>query len=249
MDQPTPEFRIGDLVLYKNNQLVAFNKPAGIPVQDDTTGDKSLVALGSIYTQSKLQVIHRLDRPASGVVLFAKTHNALVALNEQFRSRQIRKTYLAVVQEMPAEATGELKHFVGKKSAKNRASAEEDEHPDLKEAVLTYRVLGSSDRYHLLEVNLITGRHHQVRAQLAAIGSPIKGDVKYGARRGNRDRSIHLHAWKLAFTHPVSGEAVELVAPPPAGDPVWAAFLPLLEETPPIVADDADTTPATTEES
>ncbi|NUN98979.1 MAG: RNA pseudouridine synthase [Saprospiraceae bacterium] len=230
MEHPVPDFRIGDLVLYKNNQLVAFNKPAGIPVQDDTTGDKSLLALGSIYTQSKLQVIHRLDRPASGVVLFSKTQNALVALNEQFRSRQIRKTYLAVVQEMPPAPEGELKHFVGKKSTANRSSAEATEDPDLKEAVLSYRLLGSSDRYHLLEINLITGRHHQVRAQLAAIGCPIKGDVKYGARRGNRDRSIHLHAWKLAFTHPVSGEAVELTAPPPAGDPVWEAFAPLLEK-------------------
>jgi len=228
MEQTTPDFRIGDLVLYKNNQLVAFNKPAGIPVQEDTTGDKSLLALGAIYTQSKLQVIHRLDRPASGVVLFAKTHNALVALNEQFRNRQIRKTYLAVVQEMPPEPAGELKHFVGKKGAKNRSEATETEDSDLKEAVLTYRVVGSSDHYHLLEINLITGRHHQIRAQLAAIGCPIKGDVKYGARRGNRDRSIHLHAWKLAFTHPVSGEAVELIAPPPAGDPVWEAFAPLL---------------------
>ncbi len=232
MEQHTPEFRIGDLVLYKNNQLVAFNKPAGIPVQDDKTDDKSLLALASIYTQSKLQVIHRLDRPASGVVLFSKTPNALVALNEQFRSRKVQKTYLAVVHEMPPEPSGELKHFVGKKTAANRSSASESEDPELKEALLTYRLLGSSDNYHLLEVNLITGRHHQVRAQLAAIGCPIKGDVKYGARRGNRDRSIHLHAWKLAFSHPVSGEKVELVAPPPAGDPIWAAFAPLLVQNP-----------------
>ncbi len=246
MEQPTPDFRIGDLILYKNNQLVAFNKPAGIPVQEDTTGDKSLLALGSIYTQSKLQVIHRLDRPASGVVLFAKTHKALVELNEQFRDRGIRKTYLAVVQEMPPEPEGELKHFVGKKTTGNRSAAAESEDAGLKEAVLTYRVLGSSDRYHLLEINLITGRHHQIRAQLQAIGCPIKGDVKYGARRGNRDRSIHLHAWKLAFKHPVSGEAVELVAPIPSEDPVWKAFQPLLEKE---IAPPEESTPETTTET
>ena len=222
MNQIEKEELIGDWVLYKNNQLIAFNKPAGLPAQADKTGDKSLLQLGEIYCKSKLYLIHRLDRPASGVILFAKTKTAVGALNDQFRERAVHKKYLAVVKDMPPEQEDTLRHFLAKNQQSNRSkTVEEAEDGQLSE--LKYRLLGSSKNYHLLEIELITGRHHQIRAQLAAIGCPIKGDVKYGARRSNRDRSIHLHAWTLAFRHPVSGEEVTLIAPPPA-DPVWDAF-------------------------
>lgn len=219
------EFPIGQLVLYKNNQLIAFNKPAGLPVQEDKTGDRALINLGEIYCKSKLHLVHRLDRPASGVTLFAKTNGALVSLNEQFRQRQVEKTYLAAVQEKPPKDEDTLAHFLKKDGRTNRALAYGQEQPGSKKAELAYRYLGSTDHYHLLEVRLHSGRHHQIRAQLAAIGCPIKGDVKYGARRGNPGRSIHLHAWKLRFLHPVSGEWEEVVAPLPEGDPVWKALL------------------------
>lgn len=223
------DFSIGDLLLYKNNQLVAFNKPPGVGVQDDDSDNKSLHSLGEIYVKSKLSVIHRLDQPASGVVLFAKTHGALVSLNEQFRDRETEKIYLAVVGERPEKDAGELVHYLRKDGRKNISRAGDEAAEGAKKAELTYRLLGSSDRYHLLEIHLKTGRHHQIRAQLAAIGCPIKGDVKYGFRRSNRDRSIHLHAWKLGFRHPVSGEQEMLIAPLPGGDPVWDAFRGLLE--------------------
>lgn len=222
------EFNIGTLVLYKNNQLIAFNKPAGIPVQEDKTGDKALINLAEIYTKSKLQLIHRLDRPASGLALFAKTDGALASLNEQFRERKVEKIYLAAVQEKPPKEKDKLIHFLKKNQRSNRTQAFEKEQPGSKKAELSYRYLGGTEHYHLLEVMLNTGRHHQIRAQLAAIGCSIKGDVKYGARRGNRDRSIHLHAWKLRFRHPVSGEMEEVVAPLPEGDAVWQAFQEIL---------------------
>lgn len=222
------EFNIGALVLYKNNQLIAFNKPAGIPVQEDKTGDKALINLAEIYTKSKLQLIHRLDRPASGLALFARTDGALASLNEQFRERKVEKIYLAAVQEKPPKEKDKLIHFLKKNPHNNRTQAFEKEQPGSKKAELSYRYLGGTEHYHLLEVMLNTGRHHQIRAQLAAIGCSIKGDVKYGARRGNRDRSIHLHAWKLRFRHPVSGEMEEVVAPLPEGDAVWQAFQEIL---------------------
>ncbi len=218
------EYAIGDIVLYKNNQLIAFNKPANVPVQDDKSSDKSLLSLGEIYTKSKLHLIHRLDRPATGVVLFAKTPNALVALNEQFQHREVRKTYLAVVKDMPPQMEGTLVHFLRKNARQNRSIANETETPGSKRAELTYTYRKSIDNYHLLEIELITGRHHQIRAQLSAIGCPIKGDDKYGFKRANPDRSIHLHAWKLGFTHPTTGETEEIIAPVPTDDPVWEAF-------------------------
>lgn len=217
------DYRIGDLVLFKTNQFIAFNKPSGLPVQEDKTGDRSLSNLAEIYTKSKVHLVHRLDRPASGLVLFAQTESALRELNEQFRERLVLKTYLAVVGEAPPEPEGELVHYLRKDGRRNRTQALPEKTPGAKRGVLRYRLTGSIDNYHLLEIELQTGRHHQIRAQLAAIGCPIKGDVKYGFRRGNRDRSIHLHAWKLAFNHPVTGDRIELTAPPPA-DPVWEAF-------------------------
>ncbi len=217
------DFRIGDLVLYKNNQLIAFNKPPGVPVQTDKSGDAALLNMGEIYCKSKLYLVHRIDRPASGVTLMAKNTTALAELNRQFKEREVQKTYLAVVGQLPAQTTGQLTHFLRKDGRINRTEAFDDEQPESRKAILDYRLLASIERYHLLEINLHSGRHHQIRAQLAAIGSPIKGDDKYGFKRANRDRSIELHAWKLTFVHPVSKEKTTLVAPPPEG-PVWNAF-------------------------
>ena len=215
--------KISDLVLYKNNQLIAFNKPATIPVQEDKTGDKALINLAEIFCKSKLRLVHRIDRPATGVVLFAKTDSALARLNELFRERAVEKTYLAVVKDLPEATEGELVHYLKKNGQQNRTMVHQEPTKDAKKSTLTYRHLKSIDRYHLLEVKLQSGRHHQIRAQLGAIGSPIKGDDKYGFKRSNRDRSIHLHAWKLRFQHPVSQEWEEIVAPLP-DDPVWNAF-------------------------
>jgi 23S rRNA pseudouridine1911/1915/1917 synthase len=214
---------ISENVLAKNNQFIAFNKPAGIPVQEDKTGDKSLVDLAEIYTKSKLHLVHRLDRASSGVVLFAKTPNGLANLNEQFRERKVAKTYLAIVQVKPEKESGKLVHYLSKNAKDNKAHISDEEGRDAKRAEMNYTVVASSDNYHLLEVDLLTGRHHQIRAQLAAIGSPIKGDVKYGARRSNLDRSIHLHAWKLYFKHPVTKQTVELEADLPK-DSLWDYF-------------------------
>lgn len=219
---------IGDHVLYKNNQLIALNKPTGVSVQPDKTEEKSLIDFAEIYTNAKLHLVHRIDRPASGVVLFAKGKKGLATLNEQIRERQIKKTYLAIVAQAPEALEGELVHFLHKNGKTNRSIAYDAKKPGTKEAILRYRVLGSSERYHLLEVDLVTGRHHQIRAQLGAIGSPIRGDDKYGFRRGNRDRSIQLHAWKMEFRHPVSKETVVLQASPP-DSPVWNAFAEYLK--------------------
>lgn len=215
--------KIGDLVLYKNNQLIAFNKPVTLPVQNDKSGDKSLFNLAEIFCKSKLHLIHRLDRPASGVVLFAKTKGALVSLNEQFKNRVVEKTYLAVVKTLPEHPEDKLVHYLKKNGLQNRSIVYDAPMTGAKRSMLTYHHIASIDHYHLLEVSLHSGRHHQIRAQLAAIGSPIKGDDKYGFKRANRDRSIHLHAWKLKFQHPVSHEWEEIVAPLP-DDPVWNAF-------------------------
>ncbi|MEN0002858.1 MAG: RNA pseudouridine synthase [Bacteroidota bacterium] len=214
---------IGSLVLYKNNQLIAFNKPNGLTVQADKTQDISLHSLGEIYCKSKLHLVHRIDRPASGVVLFAKNTKALATLNEAFQQRKIEKTYLAVVGKIPADQKGTLEHFLKKQPRGNKSVVSSADEKNAKLATLSYRLLGSTERYHLLEVQLYSGRHHQIRAQLAAIGSPIKGDNKYGFRRMNRDRSIHLHAWKLRFTHPTTQQQETVVAPLP-DEVLWNAF-------------------------
>ncbi len=215
--------KISDWVIYKNNQLIAFNKPPTVPVQPDQSENKSLLELGEIYTKSKLQLLHRIDRPASGIVLFGKTPKATRVLNAQFQDRSIQKTYLAVVKNPPTQEIGELRHHLKKNAKYNKAYCHEQPQKGTKEAILAYEIIASSDNYHLLSIDLKTGRHHQIRAQLAAIGSPIKGDVKYGARRSNKDRSIHLHAWKMVFVHPVTKERVSLQADLPE-EVVWQAF-------------------------
>ncbi len=215
--------KISDWVLYKNNQLIAFNKPAGIPIQPDKTEEKSLLDLGEIYAKSNLFVIHRIDRPASGVVVLAKSKKGLARMNAQFQERTIQKTYLAVVKNPPKAQSGQLTHYLRKNEKANKTQVFDEPIKGGKQAILNYKIIGKSDNYSLLEIDLETGRHHQIRAQLAKIGSPIKGDVKYGARRSNKDRSIHLHAWKLSFQHPVTSETVDLIADMP-DDSIWNFF-------------------------
>lgn len=215
--------QISDQIIYKNNQLVAFNKPSGLACQADKTNDKSLLDLAEIYAKSKLHLIHRLDRPASGIVMLAKNKKSLAHLNLQFQNRSIQKTYLAVVKNHPPEQEAHLVHFLRKIQKQNRSIASDEEVKYSKKGELKYEVIDSIENYHLLKIDLITGRHHQIRAQLSAINCPIKGDDKYGFKRSNKDRSIHLHAWKLSFRHPVTNEQIILEAPIP-DEVVWQAF-------------------------
>lgn len=213
-------------ILYEDDSMLALNKPPGIPVQPDKTGDDCLLDLAGAYCRQTLYLAHRLDRPVSGIVVFAKNTAAAAALQRQFSARTADKEYLAVVQNPPPKPEDTLTHFVKKNEKTNTSRAFLEPRPDADAAELAYRVCGSSSRYLLLHIRLLTGRHHQIRAQLAAIGCPIKGDVKYGFRRSNPDRSIHLHAWRLAVRHPLHGELLQLEAPPPPADPVWTAMKP-----------------------
>lgn len=215
---------ISKLILEKNNQFIALNKIGNIPVQADKTEDKSLMDLAEIYTKGNIYLVHRIDRPASGIVLFAKNKRAVTALSKQFQERKVSKTYLAIVKNKPEADEGTLVHYLTKNTKSNKSKVSIEETPNAKRAEMHYKVIQKSDNYFLLEIQLVTGRHHQIRAQLAAIGSPIKGDVKYGARRKNKDRSIHLHAWKLNFKHPISDEDISIVAPIPKDDVLWAAL-------------------------
>ncbi len=215
-------------ILLRNNQFLALNKPAGLPVQSDKTGDDSLQKLAETYCKHPLHLVNRVDRPASGIVVFAKSPAAMTALTAQFSERTVEKIYLAVVKNQPPEMQGRLKHFIKKDGVKNVSSVYSESRPGSEEADLEYEVVASSDAYFLLKIKLLTGRHHQIRAQLAAIGCPVKGDVKYGARRSNLDRSIHLHAWKLNFIHPVSDEKIEIEAPLP-DENLWKFFAEKLE--------------------
>ena len=215
--------QISEHIIYKNNQLIAFNKPSGLACQTDKTKDKSLLDLAEIYAKSSMHLVHRLDRPASGIVLLAKNKKALAHLNSQFQNRSIKKTYLAVVKNKPPKTQDQLIHFLKKNQKQNRSIAFLEEKKFTKKAELKYEVIASIENYHLLKIDLITGRHHQIRAQLAAINCPIKGDDKYGFKRGNKDRSIHLHAWQLEFLHPVTNDLVKLNAPLP-DEVVWKAF-------------------------
>ncbi|MEL6865299.1 MAG: RluA family pseudouridine synthase [Bacteroidota bacterium] len=214
---------IGQLIIYKNKHLIALNKPATLPVQSDQSGDKALLDLAEIYCKSRLHLLHRLDRPTSGLVLFARNKAAMLAMNEQFQKGDIQKTYLAVVGQAPTPEEGLLEHYLIRDGRHKKARITDAQSEGSKLAQLRYQVNRQSERYTLLEIQLLTGRFHQIRAQLAAIGHPIKGDVKYGFRRSNRDRSIHLHAWKLQFKHPISQEIVSLKAPLP-DDSLWNAF-------------------------
>jgi 23S rRNA pseudouridine1911/1915/1917 synthase len=218
-------------VLYEDNHLIAVNKLPGEIVQGDKTGDEPLSEKVKRYIGAKYAkpgavftgVIHRLDRPVSGVILFARTSKALERMNEMFRQREVTKTYWAVVAPPPAIPNGHLVHFLLKNEATNKSKAHLKEVPHSLRSELEYQTLASSDRYTLLEVNPLTGRHHQIRAQLAAIGCHIKGDLKYGSPRSNKDGSIHLHSRRLSFVHPVAKTPLTITAPPPS-DPVWNYF-------------------------
>lgn len=199
-------------VIYEDNHLIAVNKRPGDIVQGDKTGDEPLSEKVKRYIGEKyekpgavfLGTIHRLDRPVSGVVLFARTSKALERMNELFRTREVQKTYWAVTQNTPSPTEGKLIHHLVKNESLNKSFAYDKEQKNTSRCELDYRVLAHSDRYTLVEVLPLTGRHHQIRVQLSTIGCPIKGDLKYGAKRSNPDGSIHLHAKKLAFIHPVT---------------------------------------------
>jgi ribosomal large subunit pseudouridine synthase D (EC 5.4.99.-) len=218
-------------VLYEDNHIIVVNKTASEIVQADKTGDTPLSETVKQYLKEKyrkpgnvfLGVTHRLDRPVSGLVIFAKTSKALTRLNEMFRTGGVKKTYWAVVKDKPEEPEGELVHFLVRNEKQNKSYAYDKEVPNSKKAVLHYRLTGRSENYYLLEVDLKTGRHHQIRCQLAKMGCPIKGDLKYGFPRSNPDGSICLHARKVKFTHPVSKILIELEAPLPEGN-LWKGF-------------------------
>ena len=218
-------------VVYEDNHIIAVNKTASEIVQADKTGDTPLSETVKQYLKEKYQkpgnvflgVTHRLDRPVSGLVIFAKTSKALTRLNEMFRAGEAKKTYWAVVKNAPKESEGELVHFLVRNEKQNKSYAYDKEVPNSKKAVLDYRLIGRSENYYLLEVDLKTGRHHQIRCQLAKMGCPIKGDLKYGSPRSNPDGSICLHARRVRFVHPVSKELIELKAPLPEGN-LWKGF-------------------------
>ena len=218
-------------VVYEDNHIIVVNKTASEIVQADKTGDTPLSETVKQYLKEKYQkpgnvflgVTHRLDRPVSGLVIFAKTSKALTRLNEMFRAGEVKKTYWAVVKNAPKESEGELEHFLVRNEKQNKSYAYDKEVPNSKKAVLDYRLIGRSDNYYLLEVDLKTGRHHQIRCQLAKMGCPIKGDLKYGSPRSNPDGSICLHARRVRFVHPVSKELIELKAPLPEGN-LWKGF-------------------------
>ena len=217
-------------ILFEDNHIIVVNKQPGDISQGDKTGDTPLSEVVKSYIKDKynkpgnvyLGVVHRLDRPTSGVIIFAKTSKALERLNKKLRDKEIQKTYWAVVKNRPPKSVDTLIHFLKKDHQKNKSKAYEKEIKDSKKAILHYSVLKKLDHYHLLEIQLETGRHHQIRTQLSHIGSPIKGDLKYGFPRSNKDASIHLHARKIEFMHPVSKERLTIEAKPP-NDPVWNA--------------------------
>lgn len=215
-------------VLHEDNHIIVINKRVGDIVQGDKTGDKPLSEVVKEYIKDKynkpgdvfLGVVHRLDRPTTGIVVFARTSKALTRLNELFSNRETQKTYWAVVKHCPPKEEDTLVHFLKRNEKNNTSKAYLKEVPDSKKAILDYKIIKKLDNYFVLEINLHTGRHHQIRAQLAAIECPIKGDLKYGFDRSNPDGGIHLHARKLVFTHPVSKERLEIVAPTPQ-DTIW----------------------------
>lgn len=218
-------------VLYEDNHLIAINKAPGILVQSDITGDVCLADMVKWYLKEKYNkpgnvfagVAHRIDRPVSGVVLFAKTGKALERLNQLFKDRNISKTYWAVVKNKPNPQEATLVHYLVKDAKTNKSKAFTNPQPNTKPAELHYRLVCQSQNYILLQVNPVTGRHHQIRVQLAAIGCPIKGDIKYGYDRPNSNASIHLHARSITLVHPVQKTELIITANPPQ-DPVWNAL-------------------------
>lgn len=215
-------------VVYEDNHIIIVNKESGEIVQGDKTGDIPLSETVKAYIKEKyaklgavfLGVVHRLDRPVSGLVVFARTSKALSRLNDMFRNGEVHKTYWAIVQQRPEHEEGTLENWLVRNEKQNKSYAYQREVPNSKKAILKYRMIGQSERYYLLEVNLLTGRHHQIRCQLAAMGCPIKGDLKYGAKRSNPDGSISLLAHRVEFIHPVSKQHIVVESPIPE-DNLW----------------------------
>jgi 23S rRNA pseudouridine1911/1915/1917 synthase len=218
-------------ILYEDNHLIALNKSTSSLSQGDRTGDLSLDAEVKSYLKKKynkpgdvfLGIVHRLDRPVSGVILYARTSKALERMNEIFRNREVRKTYLAITRERPPADQDTLTHYLVKNEKQNKTYVFDNEVKRSKKGSLSYRLAARSESYYLLEIELYSGRHHQIRAQLARMGSPIKGDLKYGYPRSNSNGSISLHARKLEFMHPVRKERISIVAPLPEDD-IWPYF-------------------------
>ncbi len=224
-------------VVYEDNHIIIVSKESGEIVQGDKTGDKPLSETVKEYIKTKyakpgnvfLGVTHRLDRPVSGLVVFARTSKSLARLNEMFRIGEIHKTYWAITKNCPKKAEGTLTDWLVRNEKQNKSYAYDHEVPNSKQAILKYKVIGHTDNYTLIEVNLMTGRHHQIRCQLANIGCPIKGDLKYGAKRSNPDGSISLLAHRIDFLHPVSKKGITVIAPVPDGN-LWRDITDLVEK-------------------
>lgn len=218
-------------VVYEDNHIIIVNKKSGEIVQGDKTGDKPLSDIVKEYIKEAyakpgnvfLGVVHRLDRPVSGLVVFARTSKALSRLNDMFRTGDVHKTYWALTKNRPQQSEGTIENWLVRNEKQNKSYSYDHEKPGAKKAILKYKVIGASDNYTLIEVKLLTGRHHQIRCQLASIGCPIKGDLKYGAKRSNPDGSISLLARRVEFTHPVSKQPICVEAPLPDA-PEWQAF-------------------------
>lgn len=221
-------------ILFEDNHLIIINKKTSDIVQGDKTGDTPLSEKVKKYIKEKynkpgevfLGVPHRLDRPTSGIVIFARTSKALTRINNMFKNSEIKKIYWAVVEQKPKENKGYLVHYLVRNEKQNKSYAHEKEVSNSKIAKLNYELIASSDKYFLIEIELLTGRHHQIRSQLSKIGCTIKGDLKYGASRSNKDGSIHLHSRKIEFIHPVTKEKIQITANPPQ-DNLWNYFLNL----------------------
>lgn len=219
-------------IVYEDNHLIVVNKRAGEIVQGDKSGDEPLLERVRQYIKETYAkpgnvfcgLVHRLDRPVAGLVVFAKTSKALSRMNELFRNGGVRKTYWAITRNTPAAAEGRLQHWITTVESTNKSTAHNAPKPGAKEARLCYSLIARSDRYNLLQVTLETGRKHQIRVQLSAMGCPVKGDLKYGDKRSNPDGSISLMARHIEFIHPVSKKPISLTAPVPSGDPLWEYF-------------------------
>ena len=219
-------------VLYEDNHLIAINKKSGDICQADKTGDIPLSEIVKEFLKNKynkpgnvyLGTIHRIDRPTTGVIIYAKTSKALSRMNEKFRNNEISKTYWAIVKNKPKKDYGTIVSWLKKNTKNNKSTSYLEEGSDKKKSILDFKIIKKLDNYYLLEINLKTGRHHQIRCQLSSIGSPIKGDLKYGARRSNKNAGINLHSRKLEFIHPVSKKYINLTSPTPI-DPIWDSCL------------------------
>lgn len=220
-------------ILYEDNHIIIVNKRNSDIVQGDKTGDEPLDSIVKNYIKEKynkpgdvfLGVVHRLDRPVSGCIVYARTSKALARMNELFRSKDVKKTYWAIVTERPPEEEGTLIHYIKRNEKQNKSFVFNEQVKESKLAELEYRIIARSESFYLLEVDLHTGRHHQIRAQLASMGCPIKGDLKYGSKRSNEGGGISLHSFRISFVHPVKKEQVTVTAPLP-NDKTWKVFIP-----------------------